>query len=128
MISHISIFIIVHGLISAPSKQLKNNGNRNEITQKLQLIWVDENDTIHEYLWNEETYFLLDKEHPPKERNDNNESFTSFTNNNVINNNDPTQFWLAWNERKKGCFDENGDGDGGHKAGCNCFEGIGSVM
>lgn len=122
------IFIIVHGLISVPSKKLRNNGNRTEIIQKLELIWVDENDTIHEYVWNEETYFLLDKENPPKERNDNNdESLTSFTTTtNFISNNDPTAFWLAWNERKKECFDENGDG--GHKAGCNCFEGIGSVM
>ena len=37
---------------------------------------------------------------------------------------DPILFWLAWNERKKACFNENGD----HVSGCNCFEGLGSVM
>ena len=37
---------------------------------------------------------------------------------------DPTLFWLAWSERKKACFNENGE----HVLSCNCFEGIGSIM
>lgn len=38
---------------------------------------------------------------------------------------DPTAFWLAWSERRR-CFDENGVNT--HETGCNCFEGMGSVM
>ena len=45
--------------------------------------------------------------------------------NNVLR--DPTAFWLAWNERKNICFDEN-DRETKHESGCNCFEGMGSVM
>ena len=46
-------------------------------------------------------------------------------NNDIMN--DPTAFWLAWNERKQACFDNDGN-ILAHKAGCNCFEGMGSVM
>ena len=53
-------------------------------------------------------------------RNRNNE------NNKEIITNDPTAFWLAWNERRQACFDK--DGNILHEAGCNCFEGMGSVM
>ena len=42
------------------------------------------------------------------------------------NMNDPTAFWLAWTERQKSCFDE--DGNPTHQSSCNCFEGLGSVM
>lgn len=39
--------------------------------------------------------------------------------------NDPTKFWAAWSARKQhDCL----DGDGSSKKGCNCFEGLGSVM
>ena len=40
--------------------------------------------------------------------------------------NDPMAFWSAWSERRKSCFDE--DGNLIHQYGCNCFEGMGSVM
>ena len=39
--------------------------------------------------------------------------------------NDPTKFWAAWSARKQhDCL----DGNGNTKKGCNCFEGLGSVM
>ena len=39
--------------------------------------------------------------------------------------NDPTKFWAAWSARKQhDCL----DGHGNAKKGCNCFEGLGSVM
>ena len=46
--------------------------------------------------------------------------------NNNAELNDPTKFWAAWSARKQhDCL----DGDGSNsKKGCNCFEGLGSVM
>lgn len=40
--------------------------------------------------------------------------------------NDPTKFWAAWSARKQ--HDDCLDGDGSSKKGCNCFEGLGSIM
>ena len=46
--------------------------------------------------------------------------------NNNAELNDPTKFWAAWSARKRhDCL--NGDGSNSKK-GCNCFEGLGSVM
>jgi len=40
---------------------------------------------------------------------------------------DPTKFWAAWSARKQhDCLD--GDDGNDNKKGCNCFEGLGSVM
>mmetsp|Transcript_48423 Transcript_48423/g.71763 ORF Transcript_48423/g.71763 Transcript_48423/m.71763 type:complete len:124 (-) Transcript_48423:271-642(-) len=39
--------------------------------------------------------------------------------------NDPTAFWSAWSERHRLCKERN---DGAKVKGCNCFEGLGSVM
>ena len=37
--------------------------------------------------------------------------------------NDPTKFWAAWSERRHECLQSRND-----NKGCQCFEGLGSVM
>ena len=53
---------------------------------------------------------------------------TSSTNTTIAESdtsNDPTKIWAAWSARKQhDCLDGNGNA----KKGCNCFEGLGSVM
>lgn len=41
---------------------------------------------------------------------------------------DPTKFWAAWSERRQHYDCIEGNADGNNKKGCQCFEGLGSVM
>lgn len=52
---------------------------------------------------------------------------TKFDDNVALN--DPTKFWAAWSARKQhDCLDGDGNTGNTSKKGCNCFEGLGSVM
>ena len=92
----------------------------NEIIYKRHLVWVDEKDVIHEHIWDDKIAV------------DNNHSLGIETlanqNDTQLSSNDPTQFWLAWNERKQLCVREGKNGTAEHQQGCVCFEGLGSVM